>query len=117
MAACILRVAEIKGRSFRRLLLPESGELHCSVANAVIDGADMVMLSGETANGAFPAAAVATMAAITQNAEQIVDKHQRCAARPPAYFDATTPHHCSTAQPCGLRNLKRCDVSVGGHSQ
>ena len=45
----------------------------------MIDGADMVMLSGETANGAFPAAAVATMAAITQNAEQIVDKHQRCA--------------------------------------
>ena len=37
------------------------------------------MLSGETANGLFPSAAVATMAALAQNAEQIVDKHQRCA--------------------------------------
>ena len=57
--------------------------LLCSVANAVIDGADAVMLSGETANGAFPSQTVATMAAITQNAEQIVDKHQRCALHSP----------------------------------
>ena len=39
------------------------------MANAVFDGADATMLSGETANGAFPAKAVATMAAIVQNAE------------------------------------------------
>src|SRR6266508_1107800 len=39
------------------------------VANAIIDGTDAVMLSGETANGQFPIESVETMAKIAETAE------------------------------------------------
>ncbi|NIK78250.1 pyruvate kinase [Paenibacillus castaneae] len=43
------------------------------VANAVIQGADVIMLSGETAAGKYPVQSVQTMVAIAKKAEAMID--------------------------------------------
>lgn len=45
--------------------------------NAVIDGTDATMLSGESANGKYPVEAVRTMATISKNAQTLLEEYGR----------------------------------------
>ena len=51
------------------------------VANAIYDGTTAIMLSGETANGAYPVEAVSTMAKIAERTEQDIDYKSRMMKR------------------------------------
>lgn len=43
------------------------------IANSIFDGTDAIMLSGETASGAYPLEAVQTMARIAKRTEEVID--------------------------------------------
>ncbi len=51
------------------------------VANAIYDGTSAIMLSGETANGAYPVLAVKAMAKIAERAERDIDYVKRLRLR------------------------------------
>ncbi|MBQ8596837.1 MAG: pyruvate kinase [Lachnospiraceae bacterium] len=61
------------------------------IANAIYDGTTAIMLSGETAAGAYPVEAVKTMARIAERTEQAIDYNSRMKRREHIEeFDITT---------------------------
>lgn len=71
------------------------------VANAIFDGTSAIMLSGETAAGAYPVEAVQMMARIASRTEQAINYHGRFDDLPksknPNITDAICHATCSTA--------------------
>jgi pyruvate kinase len=79
------------------------------VANAILDGTDAVMLSQETAIGAYPVEAIQTMAAVANRTERVLpyrdwnEERVRRDARDPAYTIAYSA--CAAARDLGLAAL------------
>jgi pyruvate kinase len=85
------------------------------VANAVLDQTDAVMLSGETAVGAYPVLAVETMARIIAEVEQSARYFQASDALPPVDLRVTTNAVAHAAATAAKQLGARAIVCVSGH--
>lgn len=88
------------------------------VANAIFDGTDAIMLSGETAAGKYPVITVETMARIAQRAEKAVDfddlLETRGAAIQRTVTDGISHAVCSVARDLGVSTIVTATAS--GHT-
>jgi pyruvate kinase len=88
------------------------------VANAIFDGTDAVMLSGETAQGAFPVEAVETMARIALRTEKALEYRKILEYFEPAAHitvtDAISYATCHAAQELGAAAI--ISATQSGHT-
>ncbi|MBC8535718.1 pyruvate kinase [Feifania hominis] len=87
------------------------------VANAIYDGTSAIMLSGETAAGAYPLEAVRTMARIAERTEANIDYFKRFRLRDnpsdPDITNAISHATCTTAHDLGAAAI----VTVSNHGK
>lgn len=81
------------------------------VANAVMDGADTVMLSAETASGSYPVQAVQAMVRVIQGIEEnvnIFNKEYELDPNSPTYYNEAV-----IASACRLAHFAKAKAIIG----